>query len=108
MDEERVHGWVGLGPEDDKCVELQNHAREIERRATRDLSICGGNLDESELVMTTPGQATMHRHECRRIAAPQQQASYEAKLTAGKSGQSARSKYRAMGIRDKHARQQLW
>jgi hypothetical protein len=99
---ERTDG-LGLGPEDDKRAELQNHAREIERRVTRDLSIHAGNLDESELVATTPGQATMHRHECRRIAAPQQQASCEAKLTAGQSGQSARSKYRVMGIRDKRA-----
>jgi hypothetical protein len=47
-------GEVGvvLGLEDDKRAELQTHAREIERRATRDLSIRGGNLDESELVTT--------------------------------------------------------
>jgi hypothetical protein len=61
-------------------------------------------LDESELMATTPGQATMHRYECRGIAAPQQQVSCKAKLTADKSGQSTRSKYHAMGIRDKRAR----
>jgi hypothetical protein len=65
-------------------------------------------LDESELVATTPGQATMHRYECRGIAAPQQQVRCKAKLTADKSGQSTRSKYHAMGIRDKRARQRLW
>jgi hypothetical protein len=47
---------VELGLEDDERAELQTHAREIERRATRDLSICGGNLDESELVTTLPAR----------------------------------------------------
>jgi hypothetical protein len=115
MDEERTHGWVGLGPEDDEYAELQNHACKMKRRAARDLSIRGGNLDESELVTTTLGQtattlgqATMHRHECRGMSAPQQQASCEAELTADKSSQSARAKYRAMGIRDKRVRQRLW
>ena len=108
MDEERTHGWVGLGPEDDEYAELQNHACKMKRRAARDLSIRGGNLDESELVATTLGQATMHRHECRGMSAPQQQASCEAELTADKNNQSARAKYRAMGIRDKRVRQRLW
>jgi hypothetical protein len=51
-------GEVGvvLGLEDDERAELQTHAREIERRATRDLSIRGGNLDESELVTTLPAK----------------------------------------------------
>jgi hypothetical protein len=43
---------VVLGLEDDERAELQTHTREIERRATRYLSIRGGNLDESELVTT--------------------------------------------------------
>jgi hypothetical protein len=54
MDEERTHGWIELGLEDDERAEFQTHAREIERRVTRDLSIRGGNLDKSELVTTLP------------------------------------------------------
>jgi hypothetical protein len=45
-----------MGLEDDERAELQTHAREIERRATGDLSIRGGNLDESELVTTLPAR----------------------------------------------------
>jgi hypothetical protein len=39
MDKKRAHEWVGLGPKDDEHAERQTHAREINRRATRDLSI---------------------------------------------------------------------
>jgi hypothetical protein len=49
--------WWGRGRAgddgfDDERAELQTHAREIERRATRDLSI----RDESELVTTLPAR----------------------------------------------------
>jgi hypothetical protein len=40
MDKKRAHEWVGLGLKDDERAELQTHAREINRRATRDLSMC--------------------------------------------------------------------
>jgi hypothetical protein len=94
---------VELGLKDDERAELPTHTREIERRATRELSIRDDNLDESEIVTTTLGQTTMHRHECRGVSAPQQQASCEAELTVGKSGQSARPKYCGTS-----ARQRLW
>jgi len=76
---------VELRLKDDERAELPTHEREIERRATRDLSIRGDNLDESELVTTTPGQTTMHRHEYCGVSAPQQQASCEAELTAARA-----------------------
>jgi hypothetical protein len=56
MDEEQTHEWVELGLENDERAELQTHACEIERCATRDLTIRGGNLDKSELVTTLPAR----------------------------------------------------